>query len=232
MLSKCFDISLPTRICEERMWGTFHQLGCSQSFRDMWSTFLMRTLSVDACPIFYRYITDTFFRLMIKEQLKLTKEESCSGEQSLTYNKKNALRFAAGFVIRHLQKQIKRSAHPHKDELELCLIELNDGSKAKESDESGDWVKNIDRGGLTHISNMNYMMFEAMELQLHKHLKISNMVCGSRTKGKVETEILNSEDVLFYWCIVSAEWDEDKLQNLLHIICGLKSEDFQLSVAG
>ena len=82
MLSKFFDVNLPTRVCEERMWGTFHQLQCSQSYSGMWSTFLMRTLSVDACPIFYQYITDTFFRLMIKEQLQLTKEESCSGEQT------------------------------------------------------------------------------------------------------------------------------------------------------
>lgn len=64
----------------------------------------------------------------------------------MTYNEKNALRYAAGYVIQHLQKQVKRSAHPLKDELEFCLIELNE-TDSEESNESEDWVESIDRGG-------------------------------------------------------------------------------------
>ena len=203
------------------MWGTFHQLRCSQSFRAMWNSFLTKTLAVDACPIFYQYITDTFFRNMIKQQFQLTNQEEQGGsDQALSYNEKNALRYAAGYVIRHLQKQVKRSAHPFKDELEFCLIELNETDN-EESDESEDWVKNIDRGGLKHITNMTYMMFESMEIELRRHLRIADMAHGSGIKDKVKTEIVSNEDVRFYWCIVSADWDEEKSQCLLHMICDL-----------
>ena len=40
--------------------------------------------------------------------------------------------------------------------------------------ETEDWVVAIDREGLTHISNMTYMMFEAMELEFRTHFVIQD----------------------------------------------------------
>ena len=52
-LDTCFDPRLTARVQKETMLGKFHQLRCFQPFVCMWRTFLMETLSVDACPIFF-----------------------------------------------------------------------------------------------------------------------------------------------------------------------------------
>ena len=218
-LDTCFDPRLNARVQKETMWGKFHQLRCSQPFVCMWRTFLMETLSVDACPIFFQYLTDAFFRGMIWLQFPLKAEEqqsTSSCKHTLTYCEKNALRYAAGYVIRHLQTKIKRSAHQLKDELLFCLTELKETENQEE--ESEDWIKSIDRGGLTHVSNMTYMVFEAMELELRTHFVIIDMARESQLKARAKIEIENNEDVCFYWCMVCAEWEEKTSQTLLSMI--------------
>ena len=136
----------------------------------------MGTLQVNPCPIFFQYLTDEFFRGMILFHFPLkTQEKPHQSTQTLSYNEKNALRYAAGYVIRHSKKKIKLSVHPLKVELELCLSDLNE-TDSDQDDVSGDWVIAIDRGGLTHISNMTYMMFEAMELEFRTNFVVRDCV--------------------------------------------------------
>ena len=52
--------------------------------------------------------------------------------------------------------------------------------------ETEDWVVAIDRGGLTHISNMTYMMFEAMELEFQTLFVIQDTAGSSEMKRKVK----------------------------------------------
>ena len=58
-----------------------------------------------------------------------------------------------------------------KDELLLCLAELNDVEPSEMENESKDWMERVDRGGLMHISNMTYMMFASAE-KFHKHIMV------------------------------------------------------------
>ena len=67
---------------------------------------------------------------------------------------------------RALGKRLRKSAHPLKDKLTLCLLDLLDDGK-EEHDSSCNW---IDRGGLTHVNNVTYNAFLSMELVLRKHL--------------------------------------------------------------
>ena len=49
------------------------------------------------------------------------------------------------------------------------------------------------------------MMFEATELEFRTHFVIPDTVYDSGMKDKVKAQIEPNEDVLFYWCILSAE---------------------------
>ena len=65
-------------------------------------------------------------------------------------------------------------------------------------DPSEEWIDTIDRGGLIHIS-----------------------LSGSETKGvkeKVMKNLLESDDVLFFWDIVSASWAEEESAEVLKLI--------------
>ena len=68
---------------------------------------------------------------------------------------------------------------------------------------------------------MTYMMFEAMELEFRTNFVVRDCVCGSEMKEKVKAQIDSNENVLFYWCIVCAEWEEDTAQILLGMISDL-----------
>ena len=57
--------------------------------------------------------------------------------------------YTCGYVTRALIKKLKRSAHPLKEEMVCCLVELNEPEEDTEHG-SEDWIKRIDRGGLTH----------------------------------------------------------------------------------
>ena len=45
---------------------------------------------------------------------------------------------------------------------------LDDGDE--EEDESQDWVKFVNRGGLTLVNNTTFELFLAMEYELRKHI--------------------------------------------------------------
>ena len=50
----------------------------------------------------------------------------------------------------------------------LYLSEL-DVDPSKMEDKSKNWMETVNRGGLKHVSNMTYMMFASVELELHKY---------------------------------------------------------------
>ena len=62
--------------------------------------------------------------------------------------------------------QCKDSRHKLKDELFLCLAEMNDVDPDKMNDESNEWMSVVDRGGLKHAMNMTFCMFASAE-KLH-----------------------------------------------------------------
>lgn len=77
------------------------------------------------------------------------------------------------------------------------------------------WTNAIDRGGLKHINNMTYMLFVSMELELRKHLSVSESL---GVKEKATESISKDEDVLFYWSLVSVNWEEEDAKTLLCMI--------------
>ena len=63
-------------------------------------------------------------------------------------------------------------------------------------------------GGLTHVDDLTYGVFVSMELVVkiffEKHP--SQLV---RMKQELVKKITENEDVLFYWALLSAEWEEE-----------------------
>ena len=74
--------------------------------------------------------------------------------------------------------------------------------------ESDSWANAIDRGGLNHVSNMTFLMFELMELKLRKHLKTTSESINAEAKEMMIKSVSENEDVLFFWSHLSANWPE------------------------
>ena len=93
------------------------------------------------------------------------------------------------------------------EELVLCLVEMEE--KEATEHESEMWTNTIDRGGLKHVSNMTYMMFMSMELELRQQLHSGCASEETAMKEKAIEKISQNDDVLFYWSVVSTDWEEE-----------------------
>ncbi len=104
-----------------------YKLRSSSDYVDMWKKFLHDSIFVKASPIF-QYV---LMKKIIKEHFSVEPSiPSTSNPASLDYLDKNAIRYTAGYVIRSLQKKVKKSAHPLKVAIELCLKDIEeDGGK-------------------------------------------------------------------------------------------------------
>ena len=113
-------------------------------------------------------------------------------------------------------KSYESLQHPLRAEITLCLLDLVDDADDME-DQSKEWFRAIDRGGLTHVNDMTYQVFLAMELRVRQNLR-----CGkSLNLADIRKELCEDEDVLFYWSMVSADWDEEESEALLAMIVNL-----------
>ena len=79
---------------------------------------------------------------------------------------------------------------------------------------TSDWLTSINRGGLIIVSDMAFELFLAMEKELRNHLKY-HATC---INAEAVSTIVNSEDVLFPWSIVTATWEQDNSNILLGMI--------------
>ena len=123
----------------------------------------------------------------------LTEEEQC------------ALRYVAGYVIHTIYNRTESGSYPRKKEMMFLLMELV--GDAFNNSKSEKWVDGINRGGLCTISDQAYNVFMIIEDLVRKHLTLaSDMIEGASTC--VEGMLCNN-DLLFEWCIIGAEVEEE-----------------------
>ena len=164
-------------------------------------------------PIFCQYVGHHVFQQLIKLQYPLTEpsEAAKTRRSALTYDEINALRYAAGYVPRVLKKKLLKLAHPLKEDLQLCLLDLLDDG----DEESQDWVELINCGGLSRVNNNTFEVFVAVEYALRRHLNVDQ---APNLTDHVNSAIIENEDVQFLWSILSSDWDEKTGSVLLEMV--------------
>ena len=71
---------------------------------------------------------------MIKTTYPTTAKETSLSTAELTYEETNGLRYAAGYVVKSLQKEALKSTHPQRDDIQLCLSQLVQAEDEAEDD--------------------------------------------------------------------------------------------------
>ena len=131
-----------------------------------------------------------------------------------TYEEVNGICYAAGWVARALQRKLKRSSHPLKDDLSLCIVALLDDDDDV-LQESSEWVEVADRGRLTRVNNIIFELFWMMEKSLREIMSTSPVL--RVTEGCVE-RIKSDDNIQFIWCLMSSDWAEASTDALLEMI--------------
>ncbi len=121
-------------------------------------------------PIFFQYIciADNMFKQLIKQSHPITHSTACS--EPLLYEEQNAVRYAAGYVPRALKKKLENSGCHNKKSLILCLIDTIEADSGI-CDESQDWLKLVNRGGLIHVTSRMFLLLSSMESVVKAYLK-------------------------------------------------------------
>ena len=82
--------------------------------------------------------------------------------------------------------------------------------------ETEEWTDLVDRGGLTHVDDMLFDMFVAMEMEIRRHIGTASETSSMRDRAI--DGILN-DDVKFYWSMVaSGDWVETESMLLRMIV--------------
>ena len=211
----------PSSINRDRLWQKFFILRSSKQFAATWKGFLSAA-QVTPTPTLYQQLTTLMFREQINKKVTTARESSEDTIHPLTDNERNALRYTAGYICRHLRKQLERSNHALKEELVLCLMDLTTQKDPDASNTDEEWTLQVDRGGLWYVKNTTNLLFVAIEEEIRKYLKC--LKTGSCHKLTIIKNVVASEEVEFYWIIAQADFDvgdEDTYQILLHKIVEL-----------
>ena len=104
------------------MWTKYHTLRTSDEFHQVWNSFIQINTQCTTSPMFNQYVGHHIFKGIIKATfMPLNKSNAMSSSDDLTYAETNAIRYAAGYVLRALKKRISRSENANKVGLMLCL---------------------------------------------------------------------------------------------------------------
>ena len=145
-LQKPLISSSKKRCNREILWRDYFLERSSEEFIANWITFL-KNANVTATPIFYQHLNDVIFRALINSHFVGSTDDSAAASV-MTDHEASALRYAAGYVCRHLRKKIEHGSHELKEELVLCLMALVRSGNHKECENDEEWTMMMDRGGL------------------------------------------------------------------------------------
>ena len=176
------------------------------------------TTGKKANAVIIQFLIDKLFKAIIQSHVTVqTITPGGCSEVTLTYIEQNALRYAAGYIPKHLRSNLKSSAHPLKRELMWRLLDLTDEMDDVTADESEDWLNMIDRGGLQHVTHKTYILLLSMEMALQRSLPTIKV----DFKEKVTAAIMKDDDVLFNWVMISGDWESEEADTLFTMITNL-----------
>ena len=182
-------------------------------------------MGTQSSPTLYQFVTMQLMDVLIKQQFPLPAEPGthCFVPE-LSTAEENALRYVAGYVVRHTREKIESTGHAMQEALlhgldELCLSH-DDAQVSKE--ESQQWVTSVNRGRLVHVTTDTFMLFHSMEMELRQHFSKQRAVeMEDGFSEQVKQSIIEDVDVQFYMGRVTEELDGEEQAELLRLIAEL-----------
>lgn len=192
----------------DKVWESYFYIRSQETFTNRWTVFLCGANSSTGTPVLYQHLTDIIFQELLREKYSVSAND-CDSERPgpLTVNEVNVLRYVAGYVCRHLRKKIEASSHPLKEDMVLCLMTMVKDKSDTSSGPCEEWTDLVDRGGLWHVQENTHSFFLCLEEEIRPLLP--SLLSETDRKEKIINELSTNEDVLFYWLIVGADFEED-----------------------
>ena len=188
LLEKIFATTLNLSI----LWPAFHKLAVGDTLKLEWKK-LLEQVGVEVNPLFYQFITEEVFKKMLRAKVntKTKCADSSNPEHQLTFEEMNTINYIGGYIIKQLHTKVVTKKE-YVDTLLLLQSDLPTGL------ESAQWTEAVDRGGLTHISEMFYNCLIAIE-KICRNVFDGDSSQLSDVKHLILDQALGDVDVGFYW---------------------------------
>ena len=205
-----------TKASREKMWLHFAEYIRSSDYHLIWNTLSLNT-AVQLSPILSYFLTHCYLLHLLRTQFQLAEPAVIEPPLELSTDEESALAYVGGYIIRSLREKIERSKpelmlemviglYSFREDSEQCEESDGDGSE----DETVDWVKMVNRGGLFHCRIEFKHFLYAIEYVVKQEMRLgkeSAMKAGF--KEKMSSIIRQDEDVLFWWSTLCAITDVD-----------------------
>ena len=83
----------------------------SSGFTSRWIA-LCEKASALPTPVLYQHLTDVIFRKLVREKYQISDQTRSADAPEMSYNEANVVRYAAGYVIRHVSGSIVSMLRP------------------------------------------------------------------------------------------------------------------------
>ena len=129
----------------------------------------------------FQSFTRLIFSDLVGKHIGNDSMDTVEDESALTLEEQNAIRYVGGYIVRTLKAKTK-------DKQTLsCLQQLESSDQSDvENQVSAQWIVEINRGGLIHITDEAHDGFVASEAATRRHFKVSKAhTMDENTKKKV-----------------------------------------------
>ncbi|SMN02584.1 hypothetical protein SPONN_1430 [uncultured Candidatus Thioglobus sp.] len=149
----------------ERLWVKFHDARnkkLKDVWKELWSTLGDQSFHKD--PLLMQHCNTRVFEELVK--INFSMPGSTIPIESLTNDEENALRYAAGFVVRSTHRKLSKTHHALKTPMLTILNQMveDDSEDVTYMAYTKTWIEKINRGGLLLVDDETYLLFLAMEL--------------------------------------------------------------------
>ena len=222
---------LPERISplfEVALWPQFHTFRVNDAPR-IWKTALKDVVpQVD--PVLMQRATMEFLMVLILSRhstiatdipnLMTSKQDRM---KNMSFEEKNAIRYAAGYVLRKLRKVYEEKS------VAVCqfLMEMKEDEEDLEVNDDNllsytrSWIDITNRGGLYQVKDELYTFFQELEIAIYPLLRSRLEFGDSKTKEQVIRQVTEDEDVLFNWEILTVHLSAMESSDVLYKVVDL-----------
>lgn len=218
---------------------------------------LKQNPSIPANPFVWQMVAEKMFMSSL-DSSDLQHAQSRQPQRLFSDVEKNAIRYAAGYVVRKLKKKFQKrqsllvcylnrliSDETDLDDPEASALEAAIEPEAEDDFEAYTkvWLKRTDRGGLLQINNDTFALF--LEIELVVYNKLQKLLAGEKkTVAELTAATVEDVDIRFIWSVVSnfEEEESEHAQYLLsrivqewvvlrgHSLCGHYIEEYKRAV--
>ena len=130
---------------------------------------------------------------------------SCATElPTMNSEEENALRYVSGYVALKLMRQYEKKEGEKATQFVECLSNMAVAGVESTYEYTKEWITAIDRGGLFHVNDGAYHLFRTIEEETRQILP-RHLANPLNSRDALLEEIKESEDVLFYWSMLSID---------------------------